>query len=146
MNRLPAPGRAVSSRPLTGNGEVASGTLILVADDDEDILNLVCLRLEQVGYEVAKARSGADAVRIAGERKPSLCVLDVQMPEMTGYEAVQHLRAGDATKDVPIILLTASVQETDIKRAYEVGADDHMQKPFNPRELQARIEKLLARD
>ena len=130
---------------MTGNGEVAPGTLILVADDDEDILNLVCLRLEQVGYEDAKARNGADAVRMASEQKPSLCVLDVQMPEMTGYEAVQRLRADDGTSDVPIILLTASVQETDIKRAYDVGADDHMQKPFNPRELQARIEKLLAR-
>lgn len=116
-----------------------------MADDDEDILNLVCLRLEQVGYAVAKARNGADAVRIAAERKPSLCVLDVQMPQMTGYEAVERLRADDQTSDVPIILLTASVQETDIQRAYDVGADDHMQKPFNPRELQARIEKLLDR-
>jgi CheY-like chemotaxis protein len=130
---------------LTGNGDGASGKLILVADDDEDILNLVCLRLEEVGYACAKARNGADAVRMAGERKPSLCVLDVQMPQMTGYEAVERLRADERTSDVPIILLTASVQESDIKRAYDVGADDHMQKPFNPRELQVRIEKLLDR-
>jgi CheY-like chemotaxis protein len=128
---------------LTGNGDEA-GRLILVADDDEDILNLVCLRLEQVGYEVARAANGAEAVRIAGERQPSLCVFDVQMPEMTGYEATERLRADEEGHGrVPIILLTASVQEKDMALGYEAGADDVMRKPFNPRELQERIEKLL---
>jgi len=129
---------------LTGNG-VEGGELILVADDDEDILNLVCLRLEQVGYDVARARNGAEAVRLAGERRPSLCVFDVQMPEMTGYEAIKEMRADEGLRTVPIILLTASVQERDMARGYDAGADDYMRKPFNPRELQARIEKLLAR-
>lgn len=129
---------------MTGNG-VEGGELILVADDDEDILNLVCLRLEQVGYDVARARNGAEAVRLAGERRPSLCVFDVQMPEMTGYEAIKEMRADEGLRTVPIILLTASVQERDMARGYDAGADDYMRKPFNPRELQARIEKLLAR-
>lgn len=129
---------------MTGNG-VNGGELILVADDDEDILNLVCFRLEQVGYDVARASNGAEAVRLAEERRPALCVFDVQMPEMTGYEAIEHLRADEGLADVPIILLTASVQERDMARGYEVGADDYMRKPFNPRELQARIEKLLGR-
>jgi DNA-binding response OmpR family regulator len=117
--------------------------LILVADDDADILNLVSLRLRQVGYEVMQATNGAEAVRLASERRPSLCVLDVQMPEMTGYQATEQLRANDGLEGVPIILLTASVQERDLARGYEVGADDVMRKPFNPRELQERIEKLL---
>jgi DNA-binding response OmpR family regulator len=129
---------------LTGTGENGGG-LILVADDDADILNLVCLRLEQVGYEVARATDGAEAVRLAGERRPALCVFDVQMPRMTGYEATERLRAADEAADVPIILLTASVQERDMAKGYEVGADEVMRKPFNPRELQERIEKLLAR-
>lgn len=128
---------------MTGTG-VDGDELILVADDDADILNLVCLRLEQVGYEVAKATNGAEAVRLATERQPSLCVLDVQMPEMTGYEAIELLRADDDLGGVPIILLTASVQERDMARGYEVGANEVMRKPFNPRELQERIEKLLA--
>ena len=129
---------------MTGNG-VEAEDLILVADDDEDILNLVCLRLEQVGYEVAKARDGAEAVRLAAERLPALCVLDVQMPGLTGYEAIERLRAEESTREVPIILLTASVQERDMARGFDAGADDYMRKPFNPRELQARIEKLLDR-
>lgn len=128
---------------MTGNG--VEGETILVADDDQDILNLVCLRLEQVGYDVVRAADGAEAVRLAAERRPALCVFDVQMPEMTGYEAIEALRADDGLHDVPIILLTASVQERDMARGYEVGADDYMRKPFNPRELQARIEKLLQR-
>jgi DNA-binding response OmpR family regulator len=119
------------------------GELILVADDDEDILNLLCLRLEDVGYDVVRASSGTEAVRIAAERRPALCVFDVQMPGLTGYEVTERLRADESMGDVPIILLTASVQERDMARGYEVGADDYMRKPFNPRELQARIEKLL---
>jgi DNA-binding response OmpR family regulator len=119
------------------------GELILVADDDEDILNLVCFRLERSGYGVARARNGVEAVRIASEQRPALCVFDVQMPGMTGYDAIQELRADDGLKDTPIILLTASVQERDMARGFAVGADDYMRKPFNPKELQARIERLL---
>jgi CheY-like chemotaxis protein len=117
--------------------------LILVADDDEDILNLVCFRLEQVGYEVLRARTGAEAIKLATERRPDLCVLDVQMPEMTGYDAVERLRDDEALKQTPVILLTASVQEKDMARGYEVGANEYIRKPFNPRELQERIESLL---
>jgi DNA-binding response OmpR family regulator len=127
---------------LNGNG-VSGGELILVADDDEDILNLVCFRLERVGYEIARATNGEDAVRLAIERQPALCVLDVQMPRLTGYEVIQELRAADGLEGIPVILLTASVQERDMARGFEVGADDYMRKPFNPRELQERIEKLL---
>ncbi len=128
---------------MTGNG--VEDATILVADDDQDILNLVCFRLEQVGFDVVRASDGAEAVRLASEHRPALCVLDVQMPEMSGYEAVEQLKADEGLRDVPIILLTASVQERDMARGYEVGADDYMRKPFNPRELQARIEKLLQR-
>ena len=117
--------------------------LILVADDDKDILDLVALLLEQAGYEVAKASNGAEAVRLAQERPPVLCVFDVQMPEMTGFEAVRRLRADENLKDVPVILLTASVQEKEIAQGFELGADAYLRKPFSPRQLQARIESLL---
>ena len=84
-------------------------------------------------------------MQIADERRPALCVFDVQMPEMTGYEAIERMRADDGLKDTPVILLTASVQERDMAKGFEVGADDYMRKPFDPRELQSRIEALLRR-
>lgn len=117
--------------------------LILVADDDEDILNLVSFRLRQVGYEVVPASNGAEAIERALERRPDLCVFDIQMPEMNGYDAIAALRADERTRETPVIMLTASVEEKDVARGFELGADDYMRKPFNPRELQARVEALL---
>jgi len=129
---------------VAGDGD-AGRELILVADDDEDILNLVCFRLEQAGWEVARAADGAEAAAIANERRPALCVFDVQMPEMTGYQVVEKMRADDGLKETPVILLTASVQERDMAKGFEVGADDYMRKPFDPNELLSRIEALLRR-
>lgn len=117
--------------------------LILVADDDEDILNLVSFRLRQVGYEVVSASNGSEAIERALERRPDLCIFDIQMPEMNGYEAIAALRANEQTRDTPVIMLTASVEEKDVARGFEIGADDYMRKPFNPRELQARVATLL---
>ena len=94
---------------------------------------------------MARATNGAEALKIAADRRPALCVFDVQMPEMTGYDAIEHIRADGVLKETPVILLTASVQERDMARGFEVGADDYMRKPFDPRELQQRIESLLRR-
>lgn len=118
---------------------------ILVADDDADILELVAFRLEQAGHETMRARDGEEALALARERPPALCVLDVLMPKLNGFEVLRALREEDATKSVPVIMLTASVQDRDVARGFEVGADDYMRKPFNPRELQARVEALLRR-
>ncbi len=118
---------------------------VLVADDDPDILNLVCFRLEQVGYEVEKAADGEDALQRARERQPALCVLDVRMPKLNGFEVLQRLRADERTADVPVIILTATVQDKDVAHGFEIGADDYLRKPFDPRELQARVTALLRR-
>ena len=119
--------------------------LVLVADDDPDILDLVTFRLDRAGYEVVQARDGQEALDAALERTPDLCVLDVMMPRLDGYEVTRRLREETATKAVPIILLTARAQEADVQRGFESGATDYVKKPFSPQELRARVEALLAR-
>jgi DNA-binding response OmpR family regulator len=119
--------------------------LVLVADDDPDILDLVTFRLDRAGYEVVQARDGQEALEAALERTPDLCVLDVMMPRLDGYEVTRRLREDSATKSVPIILLTARAQEADVQRGFESGATDYVKKPFSPQELRARVEALLAR-
>jgi len=87
--------------------------LILVAEDDDDIRALVVHRLERSGYETATAVDGEAALRLALERPPALCIFDVMMPRLDGYELTRRLRAHEATRDIPVILLTARVQEGD---------------------------------
>ena len=120
--------------------------LVLVADDDPDILDLVTFRLDRAGYEVVQARDGQEALDAALERTPDLCVLDVMMPRLDGYEVTRRLRQESATRSVPIILLTARAQEADVQRGFESGATDYVKKPFSPQELRARVEALLARN
>ncbi|MDX6633057.1 MAG: hypothetical protein QOG09_722 [Solirubrobacterales bacterium] len=117
--------------------------LVLVADDEEDILALVSFRLEEAGYDVAQAEDGDAALRLARELRPDLAVIDVMMPRKDGYEVTEDMRAGEDTKDVPVILLTARVQESDVKRGFEAGADDYIKKPFSPDELRSRVQAVL---
>jgi DNA-binding response OmpR family regulator len=119
--------------------------LVLVADDDHDILTLVSFRLERAGYDVVGARDGEEALRLALERVPDLAVLDVMMPKLDGYEVTTRLRQNRATRRMPVILLTARVQEADIARGFEAGADDYVKKPFSPQELGARVQAILGR-
>lgn len=119
--------------------------LVLVADDDPDILSLVGFRLERAGYEILPASDGEQALRLAEERAPDLAVLDVMMPKLDGYEVTRRLRENAATNRIPIILLTARVQEADITRGFEAGADDYIKKPFSPQELRARVQAILGR-
>jgi DNA-binding response OmpR family regulator len=119
--------------------------LVLVADDDEDILGLVSFRLERSGYEVAAAKDGEEALRLARELSPALVVLDVMMPRLDGYEVTRRLREDEATRGIPVILLTALAQEADVARGFESGADDYLRKPFSPQELAARVQAVLGR-
>jgi DNA-binding response OmpR family regulator len=126
---------------VTRNGQ----PLILIADDDPDILALVSFRLERAGYEVVQARNGEEAVQVALTRRPDLAVIDVMMPRVDGYEATRQLRQQGETSRMPIILLTARVQEEDIARGFEAGADDYVRKPFSPQELGSRVQAALGR-
>jgi DNA-binding response OmpR family regulator len=119
--------------------------LVLVADDDPDIRSLVALRLEKSGYEVVSARDGEQALATALERVPDLALLDVMMPKLDGYEVTERLREQDETRHLPVILLTARVQESDIARGVEAGADDYVAKPFSTSELRDRVQAVLGR-
>jgi DNA-binding response OmpR family regulator len=112
--------------------------VVLAADDDEDILELVAFRLERSGYTVLRANDGEEALRLALEAKPDLAVLDVMMPKLDGFELTRRLRAEEATSRMPIILLTARAQDADVQAGFDAGADDYLRKPFSPQELRAR--------
>jgi DNA-binding response OmpR family regulator len=117
--------------------------VILIADDDEDILELVRLRLSRSGYDTVIARTGAEALEAARQRKPDLALLDVSMPTMNGYEVTAALKADPSTKDIPVILLTARAQTADVANGFEAGADDYITKPFSPQALQIRVAAAL---
>jgi DNA-binding response OmpR family regulator len=121
------------------------GPLVLVADDEDDIRALVSFRLKRAGYEVITAADGEEALLLATTRLPDLVVLDMMMPKATGLEVTRSMRALEATKDIPVILLTARAQEGDVVRGFEAGADDYVKKPFSPQDLQARVQALLER-
>jgi DNA-binding response OmpR family regulator len=119
--------------------------LVLVADDEEDIRALVAFRLQRAGYDVITAADGEEALTLATTRLPDLIVLDMMMPKATGLEVTRSLREQDATKDIPVIILTARAQEADVASGFEAGADDYVKKPFSPKDLQLRVQALLGR-
>ncbi len=118
---------------------------MLVADDEEDIRALVAFGLKRAGYEVITAADGAEALALATTRLPDVVVLDMMMPKATGLEVTRSLRGQDTTKGIPVIILTARVQEADVARGVEAGADDYVKKPFSPHDLQTRVQALLER-
>jgi two-component system response regulator PrrA len=122
-------------------GEVT--TTILIADDDEDILDLVRRGLSDSGYEILVARDGAAALATARDRKPRLALLDIGMPELDGFELASALKSDPATKDIIVILFTARSEASDVDRGYEAGADDYIMKPFTLRTLQTRVRAAL---
>jgi DNA-binding response OmpR family regulator len=130
---------------VTEAGAERDRPVVLAADDDEDILELVAFRLERSGYTVLQARDGEQALELARAEKPDLAVLDVMMPKLDGFELTRRLRAEEATSRMPIILLTARAQDTDVDRGFESGADDYLRKPFSPQELSTRVQAILGR-
>ena len=117
--------------------------LVLVADDDDDVRELVVFRLERAGYEVITASDGAEALEVALSRRPRVCLIDVMMPKLDGYQVTERLRASDELPDVAILLLTASVQEASVEKGFAAGADDYIKKPFSPAELVDRVAAAL---
>jgi DNA-binding response OmpR family regulator len=127
------------------DGVTREQPLVLAADDDEDILELVAFRLGRAGYTVLQAHDGQEALDLALEHRPDLGVFDVMMPRMDGYELTRRLRQEDATSRMPIILLTAKAQDADVDEGFDAGADDYLRKPFSPQELSARVQRILGR-
>ena len=118
---------------------------ILVADDDVDIRELVEFKLSTMGHDIVAVGDGAAAIDACMAQKPDLAVLDVMMPGVSGLDAIRAIRAEPNLADLPVILLTARAQESDVETGFDSGADDYITKPFSPRELASRVEALLTR-
>jgi DNA-binding response OmpR family regulator len=118
---------------------------ILAIDDERDLLELIEYNLEKAGYLVLKAKTGAAGIDIARQHHPDLIVLDVMLPEMDGWEVCRRLKSEPRTRQIPIVMVTAKVEESDKVLGLELGADDYVTKPFSPRELLARIRAVLRR-
>lgn len=116
--------------------------LALVVEDDDHIAHLLRFMLEREGYEVLHAVDGREGVRlIETGAVPAVALLDVMLPFVDGFELVRRLRAQAGWADVPVVMLTAKTQESDIVRALDAGANDYILKPFQPAELLARLRR-----
>ena len=118
---------------------------ILIIEDEPDIVELVQYNLEREGYQVVSATDGESGLREARAKRPRLVILDLMLPGMDGLEVCRELRSSDETRALPILMLTAKSEETDVVMGLGVGADDYVAKPFSPRELVARVRALLRR-
>jgi two-component system alkaline phosphatase synthesis response regulator PhoP len=118
---------------------------ILVVDDDREIVRLTRAYLEQSGYQVLVAYDGETALHILRRERPDLVILDLMLPDRHGYDVTRTVRADASLAAMPIIMLTARVEDHDKIVGLELGADDYVTKPFNPRELLARIRAVLRR-
>jgi two-component system alkaline phosphatase synthesis response regulator PhoP len=119
--------------------------LVLVADDSRTILAMVSSRLERAGYEVVGVSNGDDALAVAEQRLPALVILDVEMPTLDGLEVTRRLRANEATREIPIVLLTGHTEADEVEAGQAAGATAYITKPFSPQELEARVEDILGR-
>ncbi len=116
---------------------------ILIIEDEKDIIVALRLRLEANGYEVIAASDGAEGLNKARAEKPSLIILDIMLPKLDGYKIARMLKFDEKFSKIPIIMLTAKVQQSDIQRGKEAGADAYVTKPFKAEELLAQIKQLL---
>ncbi len=117
--------------------------LILVAEDERDIRELIVFTLQLAGLRVVDVPNGEEAVKKAQEIVPDLILMDVRMPKMTGFEACKALKQQPATKDIPVIFLSAKGQEAEIHTGLELGAEEYFLKPFAPEDLTRQVNKVL---
>ena len=118
---------------------------ILIVDDDKEIVRLVRAYLEQAGFQVLTAYDGESALHTIRRERPDLVVLDLMLPDRDGWDITCIIRGDSALANIPIIMLTARVEDTDKIVGLELGADDYVTKPFNPREVVARVRSVLRR-
>jgi len=116
---------------------------ILAVDDEKHIVRLVQVNLERAGYTVITANDGKEALEKVNEENPDLVVLDVMMPYMDGFEVLQNLRRSPATRDIPVIMLTAKAQDADVFKGWQSGVDCYLTKPFNPMELLSFVKRIF---
>ena len=130
---------------LRPEGEIVEEKIkILIADDDKNVINIIRYSLDDQ-YEILEAANGKEALGMVFARSPDILILDIMMPEMDGYMVCKELKEHDSTKNLPIIILSAKGTVDDKLKAIGFGIDDYMVKPFDPRELEARIKMRLKR-
>jgi len=122
-----------------------SGETILIIEDDTDIQELVQYNLERQGYKVIAAADGETGFKLALQTNPDLVLLDIMLPGIDGLSVCRRLRENNDTRHLPIIMLTARGEESDVVVGLELGADDYVTKPFSPKELIARVRAMLRR-
>jgi CheY-like chemotaxis protein len=115
----------------------------IIADDEPDIRELLAVLLTRAGYDVHEAADGEEALCLAREHHPAVAVLDVRMPRLDGYETTRALRADPSTTDMKVVILTASVRDSERLHALAAGADLYLRKPFGGRDLARRIRELV---
>ena len=118
---------------------------LLVIDDDEDILDLVCFQLNKEGYRVLRSKNGEEGLQLALRERPDLVVLDIMLPGLSGIEVLKRLKHQRLTQGIPVLMLTARVEELDRVLGFELGAEDYVTKPFSVRELLLRVRAILNR-
>lgn len=116
---------------------------ILIADDNQQVVELLEANLDELGAEIQSAADGEATLKLVQEWKPDLLLLDIMMPRMSGFEVCKQLRSNPATKNLAIIMVTALDQPVDVERAVEAGTDDFLTKPINKNELLRRVRALL---
>ncbi|MEI7834569.1 MAG: response regulator [bacterium] len=116
---------------------------VLACDDERHIVRLIQVNLERAGYEVVTAFDGREALKKIDEEHPDMVVLDVMMPYMDGFETLKHIRANPATRNLPVIMLTAKAQDQDVFQGYSHGVDIYLTKPFNPMELLTFVKRIF---
>ena len=135
------PQQGASSGPSGSSPSAHPGAadVVLVVDDEEDIRRLVTFNLSDAGFKVEAVENGADALVAAARLRPSVVVLDLMLPDVSGMEVCRRLRLDESVADAAILMLTARGDEYDRVLGFEVGADDYVVKPFSVRELVMRV-------
>lgn len=123
---------------------MAEKRTILIADDNQQIRMLVKAALMSLGHELVEATDGENALETAIARVPDLVLLDVTMPKLDGWEVLHFMRSRPETAAVPVMMLTTAAQVWDLKHGEELGCNDYLTKPFEPKELRAHVERMLA--
>jgi two-component system, OmpR family, response regulator RegX3 len=118
---------------------------ILVIEDEKNLVEVLDYNLRQAGYQVLSASLGREGLQLARDHRPDMVVLDLMLPDVQGTEVCKTLKRDSATRDIPVLMLTAKGEEVDRVVGFELGADDYVTKPYSPRELVARIRAVLRR-
>ncbi len=115
---------------------------ILMVEDEPALAKLTAFRLKTAGYEVLVATDGSQGLKMAGKERPDLILLDLELPVMDGYKVCRRLKDNESLKDIPVVILTASV-DSITEKAEQIGADDYLTKPYEPQDLLLKIKKFL---